>query len=144
MNRTERNKPVKTVFAVFDGSDVLVAVFEDEKTALKVKSIYPGGAYVSVPLVSSGCEDWMKEEIKNSEMIREGVFLVVKEFFHRETVNPEDDLVNDYDMDSLDIIDFIMRLENKFDIDITNKDIDMYDLQTVNDIVEMVKHKLHR
>lgn len=56
-----------------------------------------------------------------------------------EEVMPESNLVNDFDMDSLDSVELIMALEEEFDIEIPDEDAD--NLLTVKDIVEYIIKK---
>lgn len=49
----------------------------------------------------------------------------------------ESNIVDDLDADSLDVIEMLMMLEEEFDIEIPDKDLD--DLNTVGDVVEYIK-----
>lgn len=55
-------------------------------------------------------------------------------------VDPNVHLLKDLEMDSLDIMDMIMEVEDRFDITITNGD--MLHIQTLNDLAILVKDKM--
>lgn len=55
--------------------------------------------------------------------------------------NPKvDDVLSDFDMDSLDEIELIMLIEDRFDIDIADHEVD--NILTISNIVGLVSEKL--
>lgn len=52
-------------------------------------------------------------------------------------VNPEAQLKDDLDADSLDVVETVMDFEEEFGVEITDDEIK--DVRTVNDIVEFLK-----
>ncbi|MCK5212246.1 acyl carrier protein [Candidatus Parcubacteria bacterium] len=58
----------------------------------------------------------------------------------RNDIVPEADLKSDLGYDSLDIIEFIMRLEEKYDIDISDEDAEKF--LTVEDIYNYIKTRV--
>ena len=59
------------------------------------------------------------------------------------TDNPKltDDVMNDYGFDSLDCVEFIMILEEEFNIDIPDDEAE--ELSTVSEIINYIKGKLN-
>ena len=64
-----------------------------------------------------------------------------KEIFDREdfVVTESLSLKDDLDADSVDLMEFILTLEDEFNIEISDEEIDQ--LQSVGDVVEVVKSK---
>ena len=58
----------------------------------------------------------------------------------RNDIVPEAHLRDDLGYDSLDIVEFIMRLEEKYDIDIFDEDAEK--LITVEDVINYIKARL--
>lgn len=56
-----------------------------------------------------------------------------------ETVGPDTDLWTTFELDSLDVVDYSMRLEESFAIKIPEEDLDR--LRTVHAIIEYVRAK---
>lgn len=54
-----------------------------------------------------------------------------------EEITLESQIVDDLDADSLDVIELLMMLEEEFDIEIPDSDLDQ--LNTVGDVVEYIK-----
>ena len=59
----------------------------------------------------------------------------VEDFVVTESLSLKDDL----DADSVDLMEFILTLEDEFNIEISDEEIDQ--LQSVGDVVEVVKSK---
>ena len=57
-----------------------------------------------------------------------------------EQVTEESDIIDDLGADSLDIVDLVMTLEEEFDTEIPDEDIEA--LRTVGDIVKYVEEHL--
>jgi acyl carrier protein len=58
-----------------------------------------------------------------------------------ETIEPDSDIMNDFEADSLDIVDMIMTLEDEFGIEVPDEAIE--NLHTVGDVVQFVDaHKV--
>ncbi len=57
-----------------------------------------------------------------------------------ETITMDSDILNDFDADSLDVVDMIMTLEDEFEIEVPDEAIE--GLHTVGDVVRYVEaHK---
>ncbi|MCI7239050.1 MAG: phosphopantetheine-binding protein [Anaerococcus sp.] len=50
-----------------------------------------------------------------------------------------DNKISDYDIDSIDMVDFIMVLEDEFSIEFTDEELD--EIETLADIVSVIKSK---
>ena len=55
-------------------------------------------------------------------------------------VNENTDIVNDLGADSLDVVDLVMTLEEEFDTEIPDEDIE--NLKTVGDIVKYIEERV--
>ncbi|MBQ7859473.1 MAG: acyl carrier protein [Faecalibacterium sp.] len=56
-----------------------------------------------------------------------------------ETITMDSDILNDFDADSLDVVDMIMTLEDEFGIEIPDEAIE--GMHTVGDVVRYVEAK---
>lgn len=54
-----------------------------------------------------------------------------------ETITMDSDIMNDFDADSLDVVDMIMTLEDEFDIEVPDEAIE--GMRTVGDVVRYVE-----
>ena len=64
--------------------------------------------------------------------------MIVKQFVENEKpVTLESSFVNDLGADSLDIVEFVMELEDAFDVSISDEDAQK--MQTVGDVVNYIK-----
>jgi len=54
-----------------------------------------------------------------------------------ESITPETNLVDDLGADSLDVVDLVMTLEDEFDMEIPDEDIE--NVRTVGDIVKYLE-----
>ena len=53
---------------------------------------------------------------------------------------PETNILKDLELDSLDIMDFIMDVEDRFDVTISNKELTL--VHTISDLALVVKDKM--
>lgn len=67
-------------------------------------------------------------ELKITQMIEEAL---------GEEVDQEADIRKEYDVDSIDILDFIMSIEDEFDLEFS--DLDLEEMKSINDIVDRVE-----
>lgn len=56
-----------------------------------------------------------------------------------ETITMDSDIMNDFDADSLDVVDMIMTLEDEFSIEVPDEAIE--GMHTVGDVVRYVESK---
>ncbi len=74
------------------------------------------------------------------------VFEKVKEMLceqldvEEEKVTPEASIVDDLGADSLDVVDLIMSLEEEFDVEVPDEDVE--NMKTVGDIVKYIENKI--
>lgn len=57
-----------------------------------------------------------------------------------EKVTPESSIVDDLGADSLDVVDLVMSLEEEFDIEIPDEDVE--NIKTVGDMVKYIEGKI--
>lgn len=57
----------------------------------------------------------------------------------KKSINKDTDLLNDLDVESLDLVDLVTAFEDKYSVEIADKDIK--DLHTVGDIVNYIKKR---
>ena len=57
----------------------------------------------------------------------------------KKSISKDTDLLNDLDVESLDLVDLITAFEDKYSVEIADKDIK--DLHTVGDIVNYIKKR---
>jgi len=50
---------------------------------------------------------------------------------------------NEISLDSLSFISLIVNLEKKFDIEFDDEELDIYDLETVQDLIDSVEEKVN-
>lgn len=71
-------------------------------------------------------------------MIKDDLLDLVKEQFSRSDIEMDQELANE-DIDSIELLDFIMSIEEKFEIEFTDDELD--EIKTLNDIVEIIRKK---
>ena len=59
-----------------------------------------------------------------------------------ESITPETNLVDDLGADSLDVVDLVMTLEDEFDMEIPDEDVE--NVRTVGDIVKYLEDRSFR
>jgi acyl carrier protein len=59
-----------------------------------------------------------------------------------EEVRSETNLIGDLGVDSLDTVELIMALEEKFDVEIPDEDAEK--METVNDVVKYIEKKINK
>ncbi len=76
----------------------------------------------------------MKKESINKQVIN-----VVKNISGTDKVLIKHNLVDDVGMDSLRMVTLIVTIEEEFNIELNESDMNPYDLKTVSDIVKLVE-----
>ena len=66
--------------------------------------------------------------------------IVEKLSVNEDLIKPEASFINDLGADSLDIVQFVMDLEEEFDVEISDEDSEK--LSTVGDVYKYVEEKL--
>ena len=77
-------------------------------------------------------EEEVKTKINN--------LIVEKLSVKEELIKPEASFINDLGADSLDIVQFVMDLEEEFDVEISDEDSEK--LSTIGDVYKYVEEKL--
>lgn len=72
-------------------------------------------------------------------MIRETIIDMIKQELMIDEVDLQANLLNDYDIDSIGLIEFIMNLEDEFDIQIEDEEIKS--LNSTEDVIKLVEEK---
>lgn len=74
-------------------------------------------------------------------MIKEKIIEMVKEELMVDEIDLDADLSKDYEIDSIGLIEFIMGLEDEFDIVIEDNEIEH--LRSTNDVIKLVEEKVN-
>ncbi|MBP2015876.1 acyl carrier protein [Anaerococcus degeneri] len=73
-------------------------------------------------------------------MIREQLVKLAEENLDIDTSNLDfESKISDMDIDSIDLVDFIMVIEEEFDIEFTDEELD--EIETLSDIVSLIESK---
>ena len=64
---------------------------------------------------------------------------VLKELSGLDEIKPDDHLQNDLALDSLLMVTLLLELEDEFDIELDESDMNPFDLITVSDTVELIE-----
>lgn len=72
-------------------------------------------------------------------MVLEKVKAILAEQFdvEEDSINSETKLVEDLGADSLDVVDLLMSMEDEFEIEVPDEDIE--NMKTVNDLVQYIE-----
>lgn len=73
-------------------------------------------------------------------MIREELIELVKENLDIDVEEVDfDKAISDYDIDSIDMLDFIMAIEDKYDIEFSDDELD--EIEKFSDVVSLIESK---
>ena len=74
-------------------------------------------------------------------MVLEKLKVIISDQFSidADKITPETDFITDLGADSLDIVEFVMALEEEMDIEIPDDDVK--DIRTVKDVVDYINSK---
>ncbi|WP_299031902.1 phosphopantetheine-binding protein [uncultured Anaerococcus sp.] len=73
-------------------------------------------------------------------MIREQLLKLAEENLDIDTSNLDfEDKISGMDIDSIDLVDFIMVIEEEFEIEFTDEELD--EIETLSDIVSLIESK---
>lgn len=72
-------------------------------------------------------------------MIRDKIIEMVKEELMVNDLDLNANLLDDYDIDSIGLIEFIMNIEEEFDIQIEDEEIQ--ELKSTEDVIKLVEKK---
>lgn len=71
--------------------------------------------------------------------MKERIDAILKEKSFLDEIQPEQKLKDDLGMDSLSVVELIVDLEEAFDVEIDESDLNPEELQTVGQIYELVR-----
>lgn len=71
--------------------------------------------------------------------IKEKVEKIIWELSPQDSINLDDKLQEDLGLDSLSMVMLLMEIEDEFEIEIDESDMNPYDLITVADAVDLIK-----
>lgn len=71
--------------------------------------------------------------------IKEKVEKIIWELSPQDSINLDDKLQDDLGLDSLSMVMLLMEIEDEFEIEIDESDMNPYDLITVADAVDLIK-----
>lgn len=73
-------------------------------------------------------------------MIREQLLKLAEENLDIDTTDLDfEEKISDMDIDSIDLVDFIMIIEEEFEIEFTDEELD--EIETLSDIVSLIESK---
>ena len=74
-------------------------------------------------------------------MIKDKIMEMWKEEFLTDEIDINADLTNDYQIDSIGLIEFIMALEDEFNIEIADEELQ--ELKSTKDVIDLVESKVN-
>lgn len=73
-------------------------------------------------------------------MIKNKIIEMVKEELLTDEIDINADLTNDYQIDSIGLIEFVMSLEDEFNIEIADEELQ--ELRSTKDVIDLVESKV--
>ena len=119
------NKLVGAVGITELGNRVNNYIEKNPEESAKIVSMIMPAQGIANALKNKSSED--VEEVQESEI-----------FMNKEKISLESNVFDDLNFDSLDSVQIVLELENVFDIDVTDDEID--NIKTIKDIVELVEN----
>ena len=74
-------------------------------------------------------------------MIKDKIIEMVKEELLTDEIDINADLTNDYQIDSIGLLEFIMALEDEFNIEIADEELQ--ELKSTKDVIDLVESKVN-
>ena len=74
----------------------------------------------------------------NTEMIKDQVIEIIEDICTEKVTDTSTQLLGDLSMDSLRMVMLLVMLEDSFDIELDESDMNPFELQTVEDVIELV------
>ncbi len=71
--------------------------------------------------------------------MEERVFEIIKELSGREEIQETDNLQDDVALDSLGMVTLLMEIEERFEIELEESDMNPFDLVAVSDVLKLVE-----
>lgn len=72
-------------------------------------------------------------------MIREKIIEMIKDELNVTEFEMDENLVEAYEIDSISLLDFFMTIEDEFDIEFEDEELES--LKSANDIIDLIKKK---
>ncbi|AIQ12900.1 acyl carrier protein [Paenibacillus durus] len=72
------------------------------------------------------------------ESIKEIIIKIKEDESLRSTLTPESDLINDVGLDSLQMINFILEIEDRFGVEIVYEDLDYNSLLSIERFIDFL------
>ena len=72
-------------------------------------------------------------------MIREKIIEIIKDELNVTEFEMDENLVETYEIDSISLLDFFMTIEDEFDIEFEDEELES--LKSANDIIDLIKKK---
>ena len=72
-------------------------------------------------------------------MIREKIIEMIKDELNVTEFEMDENLVETYEIDSISLLDFFMSIEDEFDIEFEDEELES--LKSANDIIDLIKKK---
>lgn len=72
-------------------------------------------------------------------MIREKIIEMIKDELNVTEFEMDESLVETYEIDSISLLDFFMTIEDEFDIEFEDEELES--LKSANDIIDLIKKK---
>lgn len=82
----------------------------------------------------------MEEEMSIEEKLKK-IICSIKEELNVVDIDSGKDLIDDYDMDSMDMLQFIAELEEEFQIELEDEEMDARILAHIPKLVEVIEKK---
>ena len=73
-------------------------------------------------------------------MIKDKIIEMIKEELLTDEIDINADLTNDYQIDSIGLIEFVMSLEDEFNIEIADEELQ--ELRSTKDVIDLVESKV--
>lgn len=73
-------------------------------------------------------------------MVENKIVEIIKKELNVNDFGLDQDLVEEYEIDSISLLDFFMTIEDEFDIEFDDDELEK--LKTANDIIDLVESKL--
>ena len=72
-------------------------------------------------------------------MINDKVIKILAELSETESISLENHLQNDLGLDSMLMVTLLLEIEEKFEIELNESDMNPFDLNTVQDVISLVE-----
>lgn len=73
-------------------------------------------------------------------MIREKIVEIIKDELNVTDFEMDENLVETYEIDSISLLDFFMTIEDEFDIEFEDEELES--LRSANDIIDLIEKKV--